>query len=80
MFLDSLSGPFLRPEMCNFAVCVEFPIGSKLHFSQWKTYFSKFVDKFLKFVEMEYLIHYVTFNVGCCDGFRHASDEIITIN
>ena len=34
-------------------------MGSKFHLSKWKTYFSQFIDKFLKIEEAEYLIHYV---------------------
>ena len=43
----------------NPVVCANFPLGSKFHFSKWKTYFTQFIDKFLKFEEMEYLIHHV---------------------
>ena len=49
------------PEAKISAVCAEFPIGSKFHFTQCKTYFYQLIDKFLKFEEMEYLIHYITF-------------------
>ena len=38
-------------------------MGSKFHLSKWKTYFSQFIDKFLKIEEAEYLIHYVKFNM-----------------
>ena len=31
----------------NSAVCTEFPICSKLHFSEWKTNLSQFFDKLL---------------------------------
>ena len=34
-------------------------MGSKFDFSQWKTYFTKFINKFLKFEETEYLNHHV---------------------
>ena len=34
-------------------------MGSKLYFSQLKSYFSQFIDKLLKFEEMEYLINNV---------------------
>ena len=37
----------------------EYPMSSKFHLSKWKTYFSQFIDKFLKTEEVEYLIHYV---------------------
>ena len=50
------SGSFLRK---NSTVCAEFIIGSKFHFTQWKTYFSQFIDKFLKTEVMNCLIHYV---------------------
>ena len=43
--------------------CPKFPIGSKLYFYQLKTYFSQFIDKFLKFEEMEYLITHVKFEM-----------------
>ena len=36
---------------------------SKFHFSQWKTYFSQFIDKFLKFEEMEYPIYHIKFEM-----------------
>ena len=42
----------------NYVLCAEFTMGTKFHFSQWKTYFSQFVDKFLKFELMKFLIHY----------------------
>ena len=37
----------------------------KLYLSQWKIYFSQFIliDKYLKFTEMEYLIHYAKFEM-----------------
>ena len=40
-------------------------MGSKFHFffSQWKTYFIQFIDKFLKFEEMEIVIHHVEFEI-----------------
>ena len=40
-------------------------MGSKFIFSQLKMYFSQlvFVDKYLKFKETEYLIHYVEFEM-----------------
>ena len=46
-----LAGTFV-----NLVVCAKFPVGSKFHFSKWKTYFTQFIDKLLKFEEMEYLI------------------------
>ena len=42
---------FPFPEAKTSAVCAEFPMGSKFHFSKWKTYLSQFIDKFLKFEE-----------------------------
>ena len=36
---------------------------SKFHLSKWKTYFHQFIDKSLKFEEVEYLINYVKFKV-----------------
>ena len=36
---------------------------SKFHLSKWKTYFSQFIDKYLKIEEVEYLIHYVKFKM-----------------
>ena len=44
-------------------ICAEYPMSSKFHLSKWKTYFSQFIDKFLKIEEVEYLIHYVKFNM-----------------
>ena len=32
---------------------------SKFHLSKWKTYFSQFIDTFLKIEEVEYQIHYI---------------------
>ena len=45
------------------ALCAEYPISSKFHWFKWKTYFSQFIDKFLKIEEVEYLIHYVKFKM-----------------
>ena len=36
---------------------------SKFQLSKWKTYFSQFIDKYLKTEEVEYLIHYVEFTM-----------------
>ena len=44
-------------------ICAEYPMSSKFHLSKWKTYFSQFIDKFLKIEEVEYLIHYVKFKM-----------------
>ena len=38
-------------------------MSSKLHLSKWKTYFSQFIDKFLKIEEVEYLSNYVEFKM-----------------
>ena len=35
----------------------------KIPFTQRKTYFSQFIDKFFKSEEVEYLIHYIKFNM-----------------
>ena len=44
-------------------LCTEYPISSKFHLSKRKTDFSQFIDKFLKTAEVEYLIHYVKFEM-----------------
>ena len=54
-------GPFLRPK--KSAICAEYSMSSKFYLSKWKTYFSHFTDKFLKFEEVGYLIHYVKFKM-----------------
>ena len=51
------------PKAKKCAVCAQFPLGPKFHFSQWETDFSRFIDKFSKFDEIEYLIHYVKFEM-----------------
>ena len=43
----------------NPVVCAKFPLGSKFYFSKWKTFFTQFIDKFLKFEEVEYLTHHI---------------------
>ena len=45
-----------------YVVCTEFPVGSKF---QWKIHFSQliFIDKYLKFKETEYFIHYIKFEM-----------------
>ena len=43
----------------NPVVCAKFPVGSKFHFSKWKLQFTQFIDKFLKFEKMEYLIRHI---------------------
>ena len=45
------------------AICSEYTMRSKFHLSKWKTYFSKFIDKYLTIEEVEYLIHYVKFKM-----------------
>ena len=65
-FLKALSQiHMVLPKAKNYVLFAEFPVGSKFHFSQcqWKTYFSQFIDKFFKFQEMDYLIHYVKFEI-----------------
>ena len=47
----------------NSVICAEYPMSSKFHLSKWKTYFSQFIDKYLKIEEVEYLIHYVKFKM-----------------
>ena len=46
-------------------VCAEFAMALKFHFCQWKIYFSQFIfiDRYLKFKEIEHLIHYVEFEM-----------------
>ena len=46
-------------------VCLEFPMGSKFHFSQWEIHFSQFIfiDKCLKFKEIKYFIHSIKFTL-----------------
>ena len=53
------------PEVKKSVVCAEFPISSKFHFFQWKIYFPKyiFMDKYLKFKGIEYVIHHVKFEI-----------------
>ena len=36
-------------------------MSSRFHLSKQKTFFSQFIDKYLKIEEVEYLIHYVKF-------------------
>ena len=47
----------------KFVLCAEYPMSSKSHLSKWKTYFSQFIEKFLKIQEVEYLINYVKFKM-----------------
>ena len=51
------------PKVKYSVLCEKFQMGSKFHFSQWKTYFSKFIDKLQKFEEMEQLIHHIKFEM-----------------
>ena len=52
-------GPFLR---LNILWCAQnFQWAKNSVFSKWKTYFSQFIDKFLQFEEMKYLIHHSKF-------------------
>ena len=44
-------------------LCAEYPMSWKFHLSKRKTYFSQFIDKFLKIEEVEYLLHYVKFKM-----------------
>ena len=39
------------PKAKTSVVCIEFPMASKLHFSEWKTYLTQSINKFLKFEE-----------------------------
>ena len=51
------------PKVKYSVLCAKFQMGSKFHFSQWKTYFSKFINKLQKFEEMEQLIHHIKFEM-----------------
>ena len=44
-------------------LCAEYPMSRKFHLSKRKTYFSQFIDKFLKTEEVEHLLHYVKFKM-----------------
>ena len=44
------------PKVKNSALCAEFTVGPKFYFSQWKTYFTGFVAKFLKFLVISHLL------------------------
>ena len=44
-------------------LCAEYPMSWKFHLSERKTYFSQFIDKFLKIEEVEHLLHYVKFKM-----------------
>ena len=62
--IDSIASR-LFPKAKNSVVCTEFPVGSTFVFSHWKNYFFQFItiDKYLKFNELEYIIHYVKFEM-----------------
>ena len=47
----------------NSAIYAKYPMSSKFHLSEWKSYFSQFIDKYSKIEEVEYLIHYVKFKI-----------------
>ena len=47
--------------LCLKINCIN--MSSKFHLSKWKTHFSQFIDKLFKIEEVEYLIHYVKFNM-----------------
>ena len=47
------------PKAKNSVSYVEFTIGSKFYFSQWKTYFSRFIAKFWNFVVIPDSLYYV---------------------
>ena len=54
-------------------------MGSKFHFSKWKTYLSQFIDEILKFGEMEYLIHRGKFEIWpalCKFPFLFSTEKI----
>ena len=53
------------PKTKNPVVCTEFSVGSKLHFFQWKISFCQFIfiDEYLIFEGIEYLIHYIKFEL-----------------
>ena len=44
-------------------ICSEYPKSSNFNLFKWKTYFSQFIDKYLKTDQVEYLIHYVIFKI-----------------
>ena len=52
---------FPKAKIC--VVHAGFPEGSKLHFAQWKPDFNEFIDKFLKFEEVQYQIRYIKSNL-----------------
>ena len=50
-----VSGTFSKTK--KSVIYAEYPTSSKFHLFKWKTYFSKFIDKYLKIDEVEYLIY-----------------------
>ena len=50
-----VSGTFTKTK--KSVICSEYTMSPKFHLSKWKTYFSQFIDKYLKIEEVEYLIH-----------------------
>ena len=40
-------------------------MSSEFHLSNWKTYFSQFIDKFLKNEKVVYLLPYIKSNLKC---------------
>ena len=53
------------PKTKNLVICTKLPMGAKFHFCEWKIYFSQFIfiDKYLKFNEIEYPVNYVKFEM-----------------
>ena len=58
---ESISRAFHKVK--NPVACTKFPVGSKFHFSKWKTCCTQFIDKFLRFKEMKYLIHQIKIEI-----------------
>ena len=56
-----LAGPFLRSKILSYSQNFQWVQNSM--FPQWKTYFSQLIDKFLKFEEMESLVHHDKFEM-----------------
>ena len=54
-------GSLLRSKILWYAKNFQ-PVQSSI-FLQWKTYFSQFIEKFLKLEEMKYFIHHVWFEM-----------------
>ena len=53
------------PKAKYSVVSTEFPMSAKFHFPQWNVHFFKFffIDKYLKFKEIDYFIHYIKFEM-----------------